>query len=99
MNDHQGHIFKLVNNQKQIIKDLDHITVQWRYYLRNNMLYIQDKQQNIWQYDAIKDQANVIQKFDLNSLFMTDFNPIEMKMLSDNYAPQQKDLVLLKAAN
>ena len=63
------------------------------------MLYIQDKQQNIWQYDAIKDQANIIQQFDLNSLFMTDFNPLEMKMLSDNYAPQQKDLVLLKAAN
>ena len=99
MNDHQGRIFKLVNNQKQIIKDLDHITVQWRYYWRNNMLYIQDKQKNIWQYDAIKDQANIIQQFDLNSLFMTDFNPLEMKMLSDNYAPQQKDLVLLKAAN
>ena len=99
MNDHQGHIFKLVNNQKQIIKDLDHITVQWRYYWRNNMMYIQDKQQNIWQYDVMKDQANVIQKFDLNSLFMTDFNPIKMKMLSDNYVPQQKDLVLLKTAN
>jgi len=99
MNDHQGHIFKLVNNQKQIIKDLDPITVQWRYYWRNNMLYIQDKQQNIWQYDAIKDQANVIQKFDLKSLFMTDFNPIKMQMLSDNYAAQQKDLVLFKASN
>jgi DNA-binding winged helix-turn-helix (wHTH) protein len=99
MNDHQGHIFKLENNQRQIIKDLDPITVQWRYYWRNNMLYIQDKQQNIWQYNAIKDQAYVIQKFDLKSLFMTDFNPIKMQMLSDNYAAQQKDLVLFKASN
>lgn len=99
MNDHQGHIFKVVNNQKQIIKDLDHIIVQWRYYWRENALYIQDKKQNIWQYDAIEDQANVIQKFDLKSLFMTDFNPLEMKMLSDNYAPQQKDLVLFKVSN
>jgi len=99
MNDHQGHIFKVVNNQKQIIKDLDHITVQWRYYWRENILYIQDKKQNIWQYDVIKDQANIIQKFDLKSLFMTDFNPLKMQMLSDNYAQQQKDLVLFKVSN
>jgi len=99
MNDSKGHIFKLVNNQKQTITDLDHITVQWRYYWRNNMLYIQDKKQNIWQYESLTNKAKVIQKFDLKSLFMTDFNPDKMQMLSDNYALQQKDLVLFKASN
>ena len=37
MTDHLGHIFKFTDNQKQTITDLDHITVQWRFYWRNGM--------------------------------------------------------------
>ena len=77
------------------ISALPALTIQSGYVWRENNLYLQDKKQNIWRYDPINEVAEVIGKYDMNSLFMTDFQPSTATIVTDNFVSEQRDLVWL----
>jgi len=56
---------------------------------------LQDKKQNVWRYDPINEVAKIIGKYDINSLFMTDFKPATSTIVTDNFVTEQRDLVWL----
>lgn len=77
------------------ISALPPLTIQSGYVWRDNHLYLQDKKLNIWRYDPISEVAEVIGKYDINSLFMTDFQPENSTLVTDNFVAEQRDLVWL----
>jgi hypothetical protein len=77
------------------ISALPPLTIQSGYVWRDNHLYLQDKKLNIWRYDPISEVAKVIGKYDINSLFMTDFQPENSILVTDNFVAEQRDLVWL----
>jgi DNA-binding winged helix-turn-helix (wHTH) protein len=77
------------------LSGLPALTIQSGYVWRENNLYLQDKKQNIWRYDPINEDAEVIGKYDINSLFMTDFKPSTSTIVTDNSVAEQRDLVWL----
>ncbi len=77
------------------ITALPPLTIQSGYVWRENNLYLQDKKLNIWRYDPMNETAEVIGKYDINSLFMTDFKPSTSTMVTDNFVAEQRDLVWL----
>jgi DNA-binding winged helix-turn-helix (wHTH) protein len=74
---------------------LPQLTIQSGYVWRENHLYLQDKKQNVWRYDPVNEAAEVIGKYDINSLFMTDFKPATSTIVTDNFVAEQRDLVWL----
>jgi len=74
---------------------LPQLTIQSGYVWRENHLYLQDKKQNVWRYDPINEVAKIIGKYDINSLFMTDFKPATSTIVTDNFIAEQRDLVWL----
>lgn len=83
------------NGKRSQISALPPLTIQSGYVWRENNLYLQDKKQNIWRYDPISEVAEVIGKYDINSLFMTDFKPATSTIVTDNFVSEQRDLVWL----
>jgi DNA-binding winged helix-turn-helix (wHTH) protein len=77
------------------ISALPPLTIQSGYVWRDNHLYLQDKKLNIWRYDPINEVAEVIGKYDINSLFMSDFKPATSTIVTDNFVSEQRDLVWL----
>lgn len=71
------------------------LIIQSVFVWRDNNLYLQDKKLNIWRYDPISEVAEVIGKYDINSLFMTDFKPSTSTIVTDNFVAEQRDLVWL----
>jgi DNA-binding winged helix-turn-helix (wHTH) protein len=71
------------------------LTIQSIYVWRDDNLYLQDKKLNVWRYDPIREEAEVIGKYDINSLFMTDFKPSTSTLVTDNFVAEQRDLVWL----
>jgi len=74
---------------------LPQLTIQSGYVWRENHLYLQDKKQNVWRYEPVNEVAKVIGKYDINSLFMTDFKPATSTIVTDNFVAEQRDLVWL----
>jgi transcriptional activator of cad operon len=71
------------------------ITIQSGYFWRENNLYLQDKELNIWRYNPMNEVAEVIGKYDINALFMTDFKPSTSTIVTDNFVAEKRDLVWL----
>lgn len=84
---------KVVSGQEQAITALPPLTLQGRYYVKGNEVFLQDKQQNVWRYNPILEQAEVIGLFDKNNLFMSDFSELSLKMLGDNFVKTNNELV------
>lgn len=100
-NNATGQLEKYHKGELTKITALPALTIQWRYFWRVDMqgdfaLYFQDKNLNIWRYDPINEQAEVIDHYDINALFMTDYNAQKHSMLSDNFVAEQQQLVQLK---
>lgn len=84
---------KIVGSQVQAITALPALTLQGRYFVKGNEVFLQDKQQNVWRYNPISEQAEVIGRFDENNLFMSDFSKASFKMLGDNFVKTNNELV------
>jgi hypothetical protein len=84
---------KVVGGHVQEITALPALTLQGRYYVKGNEVFLQDKQQNVWRYNPISEQAEVIGRFDENNLFMSDFSKASFKMLGDNFVKTNNELV------
>ena len=101
-------IMRLANGQLFPYQPLNHIKLQWRYVTRDNALYFQDKAQNIWRYlpsSKANNKPNNIQekgelqqigRYDIGSLFMTDYSTSNHSMLSDNFIGERNELVKLE---
>lgn len=87
---------KIVGSQVQAITALPALTLQGRYYVKGNEVFLQDKQQNVWRYNPISEQAEVIGRFDENNLFMSDFSKASLKMLGDNFVKTNNELVKIE---
>ena len=103
-NNTTGQLEKYHKGQLTKITALPALTIQWRYFWRADTqgdfaLYFQDKNLNIWRYDPINEQAEVIDHYDINALFMTDYNAQKHSMLSDNFVTEQQQLVQLKLSH
>ena len=96
----QGQLQKFVDGKPKDDTELPDITIQARFLVRQAQgepyLYVQDKMQNIWRYDNARERAEIIGQYDEGALFMTDFNPQDNAMLSDNFVSSSKALFLLK---
>jgi len=90
---------KIVGSQEQAITALPALTLQSRYYVKGNKVFLQDKQQNLWRYHPAKEQAEVIGRFDKNNLFMSDFSKQSLKMLGDNFVKTNNELVKVTFSN
>ncbi|RZQ55032.1 hypothetical protein C1E23_00400 [Pseudoalteromonas phenolica] len=87
---------KIVGSQEQAITALPAFTLQGRYYTKGNEVFLQDKQQNVWRYNPVLAQAEVIGRFDENNLFMSDFSNLSLKMLGDNFVKTNNELVMVE---
>ena len=87
---------KIVGSQEQAITALPAFTLQGRYYTKDNEVFLQDKQQNVWRYNPVLAQAEVIGRFDENNLFMSDFSNLSLKMLGDNFVKTNNELVMVE---
>ena len=98
-NDSSGKLLKYQNGEYSLLNGLDDLIIQWRYFWRKNaagnFLYFQDKKQNLWHYDVLNGNGTVIGHYDKNSLFMTDFDATNQRMLSDNFVAETKSLFYL----
>gem|GEM_PF-3356999 len=90
-----GKLNKYQDGQLGHISALPPLTIQYRYLWREGYLYFQDKKLNIWRYDPINEAAEIIAKYDINSLFLTDFNPENNSIITDNFVSEQRDVVWL----
>ncbi len=102
INDEFGQLMKQQNGKLSYIEKFKKITLQWRYFWRQDnkgefALYFQDKQQNIWRYNPYNEEAEVVAQFDENALFMTDFSATKFTMLSDNFVAEKRILVKLSS--
>lgn len=103
-NNTTGQLEKYHNGKLAKITALPALTIQWRYFWRADTqddfaLYFQDKNLNIWYYDPINERAEVVDHYDINALFMTDYNAQKSSMLSDNFVTEQQQLVQLKISH
>ncbi|MEL7478885.1 MAG: winged helix-turn-helix domain-containing protein [Pseudomonadota bacterium] len=87
---------KIVGSQEQAITALPALTLQGRYYMKSDKVFLQDKQQNVWLYNPVLEQAEVIGRFDKNNLFMSDFSKRSLKMLGDNFVKTNNELVMIE---
>ncbi|TMO56001.1 winged helix-turn-helix domain-containing protein [Pseudoalteromonas phenolica] len=87
---------KIVSGQGLEITALPALTLQGRYYVKGNEVYLQDKQQNVWRYKPALEQAEIIGRFDENNLFMSDFSKQSLKMLGDNFVKTDNELVMVE---
>ena len=87
---------KIVGSQEQEITALPAFTLQGRYYTKGNEVFLQDKQQNVWRYNPVLAQAEVIGRFDENNLFMSDFSNLSLKMLGNNFVKTNNELVMVE---
>ncbi len=94
-----GRLKKKVDGQPSTITALPSFILQWRYFVKDGYVYLQDKQQNVWRYNALHEKAEVVGKYDINNLFMTDFKPQSNTMLSDNYISEHAELVEIYYSN
>jgi len=87
---------KVVSGQEQEITALPTLTLQSRYYVKGNEVFLQDKQQNVWRYNPKLEQAEIVGRFDENNLFMSDFSQYSLKMLGDNFVKTNNELVMIE---
>ncbi|WP_404396365.1 winged helix-turn-helix domain-containing protein [Pseudoalteromonas phenolica] len=87
---------KVVSGQEQAITALPPLTLQGRYYVKGNEVFLQDKQQNVWRYNPKLEQAEIVGSFDENNLFMSDFSQYSLKMLGDNFVKTNNELVMIE---
>jgi len=90
-----GKLNKYQDGKPSHISALPPLTIQYRYLWREGHLYFQDKKLNIWRYDPINEIAEIIAKYDINSLFLTDFKPENNSIITDNFISEQRDVVWL----
>lgn len=90
---------KIAHGQGLEIKTLPELTLQGRYYVKGNEIFLQDKQQNVWRYKPALEQAEIIGRFDENNLFMSDFSKQPLKMLGDNFVKTNNELVKVTFSN
>ncbi len=96
VNDFRGQLLKQTPQGRLPISALSHLTLHWRYFWRDNGLYFQDKQQNIWRYRPNTEQAEIVGRYDENSIFITDFSPAKESILTENFVGQRKDIFVFK---
>jgi|GEM_PF-1556304 len=87
---------KIAHGQGGEITALPALTLQGRYYVKGNEVFLQDKQQNVWRYKPALEQAEIIGRFDENNLFMSDFSKQSLKMLGDNFVKTNNELVMVE---
>ena len=87
---------KVIGGQVSETTALPALTLQGRYYMKGNEVYLQDKQQNVWLYNPSLEQAEIIGGFDENNLFMSDFSKQSLKMLGDNFVKTNNELVMIE---
>lgn len=71
------------------------LKLQWRFFMRDNHLYFQDKSKNVWQFDVLNNQLDIIGQYDEHSLLMTDIDPKQQIFLSDSLSRQIRDLAFV----
>jgi hypothetical protein len=71
------------------------LKLQWRFFMRDNHLYFQDKSKNVWQFDVFNNQLDIIGQYDEHSLLMTDIDPKQQMFLSDSLSRQIRDLAFV----
>ncbi len=87
---------KVIGGQVSETTALPALTLQGRYYMKGNEVYLQDKQENVWLYNPSLEQAEIIGGFDENNLFMSDFSKQSLKMLGDNFVKTNNELVMIE---
>ncbi|TMN87616.1 hypothetical protein CWB72_15160 [Pseudoalteromonas phenolica] len=93
---HSSQLKKVIGGQVSETTALPALTLQGRYYVKGNEVYLQDKQQNVWLYNPVLEQAEVIGRFNENNLFMSDFSQYSLKMLGDNFVKTNNELVMIE---
>ncbi|MFC3034074.1 winged helix-turn-helix domain-containing protein [Pseudoalteromonas fenneropenaei] len=94
----QGKLYQFESNQITAVEPLADIILQWRFFVRDNAVLLQDKQKNIWRYQPDLNKAEIVAQFDEQALFATDFRyeqsaSEQLAMLSDNFAKYQANIV------
>jgi len=96
---HSSQLKKVIGGQVSETTALPALTLQGRYYVKGNEVFLQDKQQNVWLYNPVLEQAEVIGGFDENNLFLSDFSKPSLKMLGDNFVKTNNELVNVTFSN
>lgn len=91
-----GQLQLLDNGQRLAIAELGDVVLHWRFYLRDDAIYLQDKRFNIWQFNLRNRQAKIVGQFDQKALLMTDIQPAQQHMLSERLVGENKEIMLLK---
>lgn len=94
VNDARGYLYKYTHGRESAITALPQdFVVQSIFVWRDGYLYVQDKHQNVWRYNPVIEEANIVGRYDMNALFLSDFRPSTKSMLTTNYADGLKELV------
>ncbi|MBE0362790.1 hypothetical protein PULV_a0359 [Pseudoalteromonas ulvae UL12] len=81
------------------IKSLATTQLQWRFYLRDNQLYIPDKQRSIWQYDLTTERITQLGQYNQATHLATDFNVHPIRLLSNTDVASRTHLVAIELSS
>ena len=88
----------LSGNATSPITELADIKLQWRFYLRQQQLFIPDKHTRIWRYDFTERSKVQLGNYDPDNALTTDFKSAPLQMLSDTAQPSQTNLMAISLA-